>query len=794
MKLSTITISQAIMMLVLGMMGLIASHAQAQAVNRAPRIGYVYPAGGQQGTTFQVLVGGQFLHGCSQTHFTAPGVTAKIIDKYRPLRLFALEKEQRDELQRRLITQVQLRWSDLQKQGLVEGRIPWSWALRTPVPVADTDKPIEIPKHPLLSDWERKPLRELVYIRETLMTYQRRQPTQQLDESVRLEVTIDRDAKPGMYELRLSGSGGLTNPLYFMVGTLPEASEVEGNDPFEELPIPADPPITLPMTINGQIMPGDVDRFRFQAAAGQNIVVQVQARLLIPFLADAVPGWVQPVVAIYDSQGRELNFADDHQYHPDPMMLFKVPSTGIYELEIRDALHRGREDFIYRINIGELPSITGIHPLGGQTNTAQTVTLEGWNLGNKSLRLTDVKAGIQPLVQDQFTLINHQLMFQGDDIPSIAEREFNNTTQQANSLKLPVTVDGRIDKPGDVDIYQFQVAAGQTIHASVVARRLGSPMDSLLRLMDAQGNVLAVNDDAMAKSGHMHPDMGEHTHHADSIIRHQVKEAGTYYLMVSDTSGAGGTTCSYRLKVGLPEPDYELRISPSSINLVAGQSTPVDVYVLRRDGYDGPIDLHWDNAPKGYELDGGYIPTGCDHIRVTLTAPPQRQTQLLQPLFTGLAHIDGVLRNRIAMPADDVMQAFLWRHLQPAQTMLIHVKGAGRSQPLPKRVDSGIIELTPGQTTTVRYQHQPLPSDRELRLTAEHLPEGITLSPIYTDAKDVCYDILVKDTIKPGLQGNLILQLSAVSNNKGSDGKQKSRVDHLGYLRAVAYRIVEKQP
>ncbi len=781
-------------MLVLAMMVVTASTAHAQAVNRAPRIGYVYPAGGQRGTTFQVLVGGQFLHGCNQTYFTADGITAKVVEKYRPLRLFALEKEQREELQRRLGTQVQQRWNDMQQQGLVKGPIPWSWALRTPAPATDADKPIEIPKHPLLSDWEHKPLRELIHIREALMTYQRRQPTQQLDESVRLEVTIDRDAKSGMYELRLSGSGGLTNPLYFMIGDLPETSEIESNDPYEELPIPADPPMTLPMTINGQIMPGDVDRLRFQAAKGQNIVVQVQARLLIPFLADAVPGWVQPVMAIYDSQGRELSFADDHQYHPDPLMLFQVPATGIYELEIRDALHRGREDFVYRVNIGELPYITGIHPLGGQTARAQTVTLEGWNLGSKTMVLPEVKIGIQTLAQDSFKLINHQLMYQGDDVASISEREFNNTPQHANAIKLPVTVDGRIDKPGDVDIYQFQASAGQTLCANITARRLGSPMDSILRLTDSQGRVLAVNDDAMNKSGHMHPDMGEHTHHADSYLRYNVTESGNYYLMVSDTAGASGTTCSYRLRIGSPEPDYELRISPSSINLTAGQSTPVDVYVLRRDGYEGPIDLHWENAPKGYELDAPFVPPGCDHLRVTLTAPAQRQTQLLQPQIIGIAKIDGSLRRRFATPADDVMQAFLWRHLQPAQTMLLHVKGAGRAQPLPKRVDTGIVELIPGQSTTVRYEKQSLPLDKELRLTAEQLPEGVTLGPIYTDEKYICYDIIVKYTDKPGTQGNLIVQLSAIGHGKGSDGKGKTRIDSLGYLRAVPYRIVEKQP
>ncbi|NJL30360.1 MAG: hypothetical protein HC898_01290 [Phycisphaerales bacterium] len=379
--------------MVLGMLAWSVGNAHAQIVERLPRLAYVYPAGGQQGTTIDVLVGGQFIQGCNQVHVNASGVTAKIVEKYRPLRLFSLEKEQRDEMHRRLVTLVQLRWEEMHKQGLVDGRIPWTWALRAPTPALDDEKPVELPKHPLLVDWEKKSLRELIYLRESLTTYQRRQQNQQLDESIRLELTIAKDTQPGIYEIRMVGSQGLTNPLLFVVGMLPETSEIENNDPGEELPIPADKPLALPLTINGQIMAGDVDRIRFQAVVGQQLVVQVQARTLIPFLADAVPGWVQPVLAIYDPQGREIGFADDHQYHPDPLLRFKVPATGIYELEIRDALYRGREDFVYRMSIGELPIITAIHPLGGRADELLTVTMDGWNLLHGTTKCTLLLTG-----------------------------------------------------------------------------------------------------------------------------------------------------------------------------------------------------------------------------------------------------------------------------------------------------------------------------------------------------------------------------------------------------------------
>ena len=57
--------------------------AQAQSDN--PHIGYVYPAGGQQGTTFQVLLGGEELDGASIAHISGRGVQTKVIEHIRPL-------------------------------------------------------------------------------------------------------------------------------------------------------------------------------------------------------------------------------------------------------------------------------------------------------------------------------------------------------------------------------------------------------------------------------------------------------------------------------------------------------------------------------------------------------------------------------------------------------------------------------------------------------------------------------------------------------------------------------------
>ena len=42
-----------------------------------------------------------------------------------------------------------------------------------------------------------------------------------------------------------------------------------------------------------------------------------------------------------------------------------MPADGEYIVEIKDAIYRGREDFVYRVAIGEFPFVTGVFPLGG---------------------------------------------------------------------------------------------------------------------------------------------------------------------------------------------------------------------------------------------------------------------------------------------------------------------------------------------------------------------------------------------------------------------------------------------
>ena len=96
-------------------------------------------------------------------------------------------------------------------------------------------------------------------------------------------------------------------------------------------------------------------------------------------------------------------------------------------VEIRDSIYRGREDFVYRITLGELPYVTSIFPLGGPAGAQTTVELKGWNLPVTTLTLTNTEPGIYPLSVRKEDRISNHVPFAVDTLPECLEQEPNNS-------------------------------------------------------------------------------------------------------------------------------------------------------------------------------------------------------------------------------------------------------------------------------------------------------------------------------------------------------------------------------
>ena len=201
-----------------------------------------------------------------------------------------------------------------------------------------------------------------------------------------MRLTIATNAAPGEREIRLATATGLSNPMKFLCRRIAGILRAARRPPNPEedrlrrqfnLP-PAETPstniarVTLPAVINGQIMPGEVDRYRFSARRGQSPSRCRKCARFDSISGRRVPGWFQATIALYDAKCKE---------NLPTMMIFASNlircCTSRFRVMVitlwrsRTASIAGARDFVYRIALGELPFVTSLFPLGGRVGSGR---------------------------------------------------------------------------------------------------------------------------------------------------------------------------------------------------------------------------------------------------------------------------------------------------------------------------------------------------------------------------------------------------------------------------------------
>lgn len=740
------------------------SNLPAQKAPQVPHIGYVYPTGGQRNTSFDATIGGQFIKEASEFYISGGGVTAEVVRWYRPL-----TRGQYVTLSQKIRFTRERLQEEQEKKGKTDP-IPDEVVYKEAGITEDDLKQMEIYRK---RDADGK-----------------RQPNDQIAEELTLRITIDADAELGKREIRVITPGAMSNPIWFQVGQWDERYETEPND---EKP---DPTVgsSLPVVVNGQIMPGDVDRFSFTAHQGDRLVIRVDARELMPYLADAVPGWFQAVLVLYDADGKELAYAGAYYYRQDPVIYYEVPRDGQYVFEIRDSIYRGREDFVYRITLGELPFVTGIFPLGGRAGTDVAVELQGWNLVQTQLNVHAIVNRNRPvrwfsIPQTDNVTIRFPLRI--DMTNEVLDQEPNDGPETAQAVTLPVVVNGRIGKPDDKDVFRFD-GHGKLV-AEVFARRAGSPVDSSLSLVDANGKEVAFNDDYWDKSRPLI------THHADSRLSVALPGTGPYCLHLSDAQRNGGEDFIYRLYIRPPRPDVDLRVVPSSIMARPGAVVPITVHAMRRDGFDAPIALALVDPPPGFVLSGATVPRDAEKVRLTLTVPPTTTPEPVVLEMDGQSVGRRQRRfSRPAVPAESMMQAFLWLQIVPAEQWTVILNGKPATKLPVEFPPIELLKLKLGESTPLGARLTGKnPAANEIRVELSEPPDGISVEKTSPEGPGVIA-VLKADAekVKPGLSGNLIFEVFREWTPAATEAvpKPEPRRTSFGILPAIPFEVVGRAP
>ena len=648
---------------ILGLAILVASASPVWAQNQY--IGYVFPAGGQQGNTFPIKLAGQRLLYASDVVVSGEGVSVRVVDYFR-----VWNNQERSLLQQQL---AQLKKKETVLGDVMSAKMAWFEFPATIGPEKET--PAKDGPEPSEKEVAKQNL--IKRIDKWFAEDERNAAVPAHRELVYAEVTIAPDAKPGRREIRVITKQGISNAMPFYVGQVPEVArkamktcrkEVLGKEYLTQSKRPAaeqEMRVTVPCTTNGQLGAGDVNRYRFPVSKGQRLVITAKARQLIPYVADGVPGWFQAVLRLHDAAGNELAYNDDFRFDPDPVLYYEVPEDGEYVLTINEAIFRGRESFVYRITIGELPFVTSIFPLGGRVGEPVKIEMNGWNLEKTTLSAPpkDAKPGQHLLCATDGKLVSNYVPFALDTLPECLDNDSNDEPAKAQKVTLPIIVNGRADRPGDWDVFEVEGKAGETIVAEVHARRLGSPFDSFVKVTGEDGKIIALNDD------HYDAASGLNTDHADSYLMVKLPADGKYFIHLGDTRRHAGKEYAYRLRISHPRPDFELRLTPSRLVIRSKASVTATVYAIRKDGFEGPIKLSFKDLPQGLESSGATLAAKKEVAGLVVKTSLTEMEKPVNLTVVGSAKVGDTEVVHEAVPAEDRMQAFLWRHLLPADTL-----------------------------------------------------------------------------------------------------------------------------
>lgn len=402
------------------------------------------------------------------------------------------------------------------------------------------------------------------------------------EEGEKLAIAIAADAAPGVCWIRLSNAEGASALKPFVVGTLPEVIEAEPNNEVEQ----AQRLETAQVVVNGSLeKSGDVDAFAVEVKQGETFVASLLAHETLGSPMDGI-------LQVTTSRGFVLEQNDDsHGF--DPQIVFTVPQDGTYLVRVfafpaaPDSSIRlaGGADYRYRLTITTGAFADHAVPIAVPRGGTTPIRIVGWNVPADAVQLP-ISAGAEDrLLYASHPQIANAVPLRATAHPTGTEQE-PNSREQPQRVELPASITGHADSPGDVDAFLLSATKGEKLSLSVEARSVGSPLDPVLRLLDATGKVVGENDDASRNA-------------FDSQLAFTVPADGEYRVEVADRHGRGGERFVYLLTVALSEPDYTLSVAADAFTLAPGTPLEIPVTVTRTNGFEGEIEITAANLPEG---------------------------------------------------------------------------------------------------------------------------------------------------------------------------------------------------
>lgn len=545
----------------------------------------------------------------------------------------------------------------------------------------------------------------------------------------RVEISVAANAPVGPREIRLATKEAVTTLGRLYVTSFPADVEAARHQTREEAQ-----PFTFPGAISGRIeKPVEEDWYKFDAKAGEQVHFTVQGARLhetIHKIGRFVTHF-DALVRVTDDKGIELAIGDDY-FFADPFVSFTVPNDGTYYVSVRDSTFKGSPMYSYALvgakgrwplqymplalPMGQKSTVHVLGP-GYSPDTRGEVTLpDALPRGDRYYARAEVEGELQQEVPVWPT-----------DSAVTSETEDNDTVASARIVTLPIGISGTIGSPGDVDCFAFHAKKGERFTFEVVARRLFSPLDAKITILDSQGRPKGSNDDFQTFKGELTK---------DSFLEWTAPAEDDYVLELRDVMGQGGAEHAYYLTMGQALPDFELTCDPSFVMVGPGSRSPIYVRAHRRGGFDGPVAIAVQGLPPGVEVATTTIPAGMTDGCLVFEASKDAAIDAANIEIQGIASLERgsetIEVTRYAVPLAEIYQALR----RPVRTFTVAV-----TEPSDISVNTPVtsIELRPGESKEIpvtilrapKYKEGPVTlwADWQFRnrVYGSTLPQGVKL-------------------------------------------------------------------
>ncbi|MCA9145299.1 MAG: PPC domain-containing protein [Planctomycetaceae bacterium] len=198
-----------------------------------------------------------------------------------------------------------------------------------------------------------------------------------------------------------------------------------------------------------------------------------------------------------------------------------------------------------------------------------------------------------------------------DDLPSVADNGANHAIDKAQVLTVPTAIDGIADGT-NFDFYKFAGKKDQHISLEVVATRIGTSLDSVVRLLGPDGSELMLADD-------------DESIGADSRLSLTLPADGDYVVELHDNQYRGGGR--YRMRIG----DFPLVSVPYPLGGRLGSTAQFNFAGLASDGA-APVVLRIpDEVASGRVSIAAKFPAGNASGLATIVASPLPEAREAEP-------------------------------------------------------------------------------------------------------------------------------------------------------------------